>query len=255
MSMTELKETLRGGQTIVTNLLFPPSCVSCHAAVDAPHSLCNSCFEQVVFIADPMCHVCGTPFAHEMGGNKGEQTLCASCMQHAPVYDKARSALNYDASSRKFVTRIKYADRTDMVPFAARLMAQAGHELWEEAELIIPVPLHWRRLVTRRYNQAFLLGKELSKLTEVPLLPDGLKRTKHTPPQTSLDWKHRQKNVKNAFGLNDKHADAIAGKVVILVDDVMTTGATLRACVKLLKKAKTSRVYVLTLARRAMTGD
>jgi len=190
-----------------------------------------------------------------MSGNTGEQTLCAGCMQHAPVYDKARSALNYDASSRKFVTRIKYADRTDMIPFASRLMAQAGHELWNDAELIIPVPLHWRRLITRRYNQAFLLGKELSKLTNVPLLADGLKRVRHTPAQTSLDWKHRQKNVKDAFGINAKHADDISGKTVILVDDVMTTGATLRACVKLLKKAKASRVYVMTLARRAITGD
>ncbi len=242
---------------VISNVLFPPHCAVCAEPVDSSHSLCINCFEDINFIADPKCTICGVPFTFDLSSNSNGKaseadSICAACMTLAPAFSRHRSALIYDNASRKLITNIKYGDKTNLIPLAARLMISAGVDILSKADYIIPVPIHWRRMLKRKFNQSQLLALEINKLmgSSAELMPNMLQRIKHTPPQASLDWRDRQKNVKNAFGINHKQADIIKGKNVVLVDDVITTGATIRSCVKALKQAKPNNVYVLTLARR-----
>lgn len=158
--------------------------------------------------------------------------------------------LRYDETTRALVARLKYADKTHLAPFLGHLMAAHGSEVLAEAELLIPVPLHWRRMLTRRYNQSLLLAREISRATGIPVAPGAMRRNRHTPPQASLTRKERLDNVRGAFAVTVRGKAAVTGKTVVLVDDVMTTGATILACCKTLKRARAGEVRVLTLARR-----
>lgn len=192
-----------------------------------------------------MCDSCGRPFEYD----KGKGLICGSCFKDPPPFDKARSALVYDEHSRKLITRFKYGDRGDVVPGYALWLQRAGAEMLTQTDYIIPVPLHFRRLIQRKFNQSILLAEALSELSSVPLLRDGLVRQKHTPPQASLSQAARRKNVQGAFSINEEYREMVACKRIVLVDDVMTTGATIHACTKALKKAKVAEVNVLTLAQ------
>lgn len=226
------------------NFIFPPQCLQCDARVPNHGTLCLPCWQQVRFISDPVCECCGLPFEFAESG-----AMCADCLHTRPPYAQARSALCYDDHSNKLITRFKYADQTHLAVTYAPWLIVAGRELIAQTDVIIPVPLHYVRLVSRRFNQSVLLAQALSKKTGLPTLPDALVRTRHTRRQTGLTRKQREDNVKGAFLLRPKCAHAIKGKTLLLIDDVLTTGSTIEQCTKALLKAGAMRVNVLTLAR------
>lgn len=231
---------------LALNLFFPPRCAACGVGTEQAHTLCAPCFESLHIISQPACECCGFPFEYDPGA--GAQ--CGACLEKLPPYSKGWAVLRYDDAAKSLVTRLKYADKTHLAPFLGHLMAAHGEPVLAGAELLVPVPLHWRRMFSRRYNQSLLLAREVSRASAIPLLPDGMKRVRHTPPQASLSRKERLDNVRGAFAVKTKGKAAVKGKTVVLVDDVMTTGATIHACCKALKRAGAKEVRVLTLARR-----
>lgn len=177
----------------------------------------------------------------------GEETLCASCLSDEPPFESARAAMLYSDESKKLVLGFKHADRTHMAKALAIWMHRAGGELLKNCDALLPVPLHRQRLFERRYNQSGLLAQEIGKLTNKPVLVDALSRVRDTPQQGHLKRKERQENVRGAFAAKDK--GLLAGKTLVVVDDVMTTGATVSECARVLLKAGAARVDVLALAR------
>lgn len=234
----------RAGQ-MALNALLPPRCLKCGAVVGAPGLLCAGCWESLSFLAPPCCAACGYPFEFAMG----EGALCAACLRERPPYERARAVLRYDEASRDIVLALKHGDRTDVAPALARWMARAGRELLAEADLMVPVPMHRLRLFLRRYNQAALLALALAKLTGVPAAVDLLLRRRATPPQGRLGAAARRRNVEGAFALRPERAEMIAGRRVLLIDDVLTTGATAAACARVLLRAGAESVDVLVLAQ------
>ena len=232
------------------DVLFPPRCPSCKCAVGEARTLCTECWKQMRFITAPLCNHCGHPFEFAMG----EGALCAACIADEPPYHKARAVLRYDDKSRRHVAGFKFYDATQLAPMLATWMARVAREFATDADLIVPVPLHRRRLLMRRYNQSAMLAYGLGRELNVTVLPDGLMRLKYTPPQAGLTRAQRLNNVQGAFRVNPKMQPRIKGAKVILVDDVITTGATIHACTKALLKAGAGEVYVLTLAKTVVGG-
>lgn len=239
---------------LLLDAVLPPLCLGCGEIVEAPGALCASCWQGFSFVSPPQCARCGDPFAEHLG----EGALCAVCLVRAPKYRRARAALAYDAQSRRLVLPFKHGDRTDIARACGGWMARAGGELLAEADIVVPVPLHWRRLLARRYNQAQLLARAAMRAYAegmVPadrrarLIPDLLRRRRWTGSQAGLRARERRRNVREAFELHPRWAAEVAGKVVLLVDDVLTTGATAEACAGVLQRGGAQHVDVLTLAR------
>ncbi len=228
--------------------LLPPRCLSCGAAVDRQGGICAECWDGINFIAAPMCKTCGLPFDYDPGDG-ADETECGACLRSPPVFDRARAVFRYDELSRHLVLAFKHGDRTEGAPSFGAWMARAGAELLVDADLIVPVPLHWRRLFTRRFNQSALLAQALGRIANRPALADALVRKRATRSQGGLSPAGRRRNVAGAFAVRALHADTVRDRRVILVDDVMTTGATLAACARTLKRAGAARVDVLVLAR------
>lgn len=225
--------------------VLPPLCLGCSEIVATPGALCAACWPGFSFIAPPHCACCGAPFAEDLG----EGALCGVCLAHRPRFRRARAALVYDDKSRRVVLPFKHGDRTDLARSCGEWMARAGAELVAEADLVAPVPLHWRRLVMRRYNQAQLLARSVARNTPEKLAPDLLRRRRWTGSQAGLKAKERRSNVRRAFDIHPRWAGKLDGKAVLLVDDVLTTGATVDACVRTLERGGARQVDVLTLAR------
>ena len=224
-------------------LILPPVCPVCEAVVDEPHMLCSNCFRKLNFITKPYCVKCGRPFEFDV---KGDMT-CASCLKTEPPYHVARSVFVYDDGSKELILPFKHADRTDLTQVLSIFMLQNHKDLIEKADIIIPVPLYITRLLKRRYNQAALLAKRLAKETHSKYDPMILYRKRSTISQGHMSAKKRAENVKGAFAV--RYLDRLKGKKVLLVDDVMTTGATVCECSKVLLKAGAVQVDVLTVAR------
>ena len=229
------------------NTLLPPQCPSCNALVEEPGTLCGECWKRVDFLTPPMCSACGLPFEFEVEGE--EDVLCGACVRHRPPFARARAVMIYGDFSRKLVLAFKHGDRTDTAPGLGRWMARAGRDLTGDADVIAPVPLHWTRLFQRRYNQAALLAAVLGRETGVAVVQDLLIRKRKTVPQGRLGPAERRRNLRGAFRINAKRRLEMQGKRVLLVDDVLTTGATATATAKVLLKAGAGAVDVLTLAR------
>ena len=225
--------------------LLPPLCLCCQEPVGGNQTLCPACWKGIHFIAKPYCACCGAPFDVPVEA----ETLCGECLAFPPVYAKARSAMIYDDASKKLVLSFKHNDRLHPVPGLATWMQRAGSEFLEQADLIAPVPLHRWRLWMRRYNQAALLALELGRLTNKAVGVDVLLRVRATPIQGHMNREARQKNVAGAFRINPRAANKVTGKNIVLVDDVLTTGATVNACASILNKAGAAKVVVLTLAK------
>lgn len=237
---------LRAFGRAALDLVYPPLCILCREPVSAPHGLCPSCWSELHFIDDPVCAACGLPFEIDAG----EGTLCASCLSHPPQFDKARAILTYDELSRKPVLALKHADRLDLVPAFGHWLERSGRALIDGTDVIIPVPLHRSRLWKRRYNQAAELARALSRLTQLPMAPTALIRRKATPSQGAMpSAEARRRNMTGAFLVPKAERPGVTGRRVLLVDDVLTTGATANACARALKRAGVSSVYVLALAR------
>jgi ComF family protein len=226
------------------DLLFPPLCTSCRIPVSEPYSLCAECWRAIAFLDGPCCVQCGYPFDFDPGPG----TRCAACLARPPAFDTARAVMRYDDKSRDLILAFKRADRLDLVPAFANWLVRAGRTLLDETDLIVPVPLHRSRLWQRRYNQSALLAQELSRRTGRPADPFLLARVRRTPSQGEMrSAKARRRNVLGAFRVVNQ--PLLSGKTVLLIDDVYTTGATLEACARALKRAKVQRIFVLTLAR------
>jgi len=232
--------------------VLPPLCLSCNEIVGAPGALCPSCWQGFSFISAPHCACCGTPFAEDLGA----EALCAACLARRPRYRRARAALVYDDESRRLVLPFKHGDRTDIARACGGWMARAGADLLSSADLVAPVPLHWRRLLMRRYNQAVLLARVVVRAAtatdpgrDLLLAPELLRRRRWTGSQAGLKAKERRRNVREAFDIHPKWQPQVAGKTVLLVDDVLTTGATVEACARALERGGAKAVDVLTLAR------
>jgi ComF family protein len=230
---------------IVLDALLPPRCLVTHEPVDRPGQLSPAAWQAIDFIAPPLCACCGVPFEVDLGPD----TLCGACAKAPPAFDRARAVMRYDEAARPLILRFKHADRTEAAPAFARWMARAGAEPLESCDLIAAVPLHRWRLVRRRYNQAALLANELARLSGKPSVPDLLVRRRNTLSQGRLSRAQRALNVRGAFAVAPQFRERVRGARVLLVDDVLTTGATLEACARTLKRAGAARVEVLVLAR------
>lgn len=230
---------------LVLDALLPPQCLCCGAMVDRQGNLCAPCWSGMRFLEPPCCHACGFPFPHD----EGEEALCAACSRRRPDYDRARAVLVYDDHSRALLLRLKHGDRLDGVPAFGQWLARAGALFWADADLLLPVPLHRWRLLRRRYNQAALLSRALSQHCGVPSHPDLLKRRRATPSQGGRSRVGRARNVQGAFAVQEANRPKLHGSHVVLIDDVFTTGATVSACARVLKRHGAARVDVLTMAR------
>jgi ComF family protein len=226
------------------DFLVPPKCLVCHEAVLEPASLCLSCWANLKHIDVPYCNVLGIPFAYDQGvGAVSPAALAAS-----PNWDRARAAVAYDEASRSIVHALKYRDTMEAGLLMARLMARAGRQVIQEADIIIPVPLHRFRLWSRRFNQAAFLSQQISRAFAKPYRTDVLLRRKASRSQVGLSFDERQKNVAKVFHATPEGAGQIAGRRILLIDDVLTTGATAGSCAAILKKAGAANVDVLTFA-------
>ena len=208
-------------------------------------TLCPVCWKAIHFIAPPWCAVCGAPF--EVSVEAG--VVCAECLAFPPVFTRARGAMAYDEASKRLVLGFKHSDRLHPAKAFALWMQRNAGDFAEHVDVIVPVPLHRWRLFKRRYNQAALLAQEVGKLLGKPVLVDALLRVKATPRQGHMNREQRRENIANAFCMRPACADAVQGRKVLLIDDVLTTGATVNEGSRVLRKAGASEVYVLTLAR------
>ena len=224
--------------------LTPSQCLSCGTPLGDPASLCIACWSLLQHLDDPVCDVMGTPFAYDMGPG----AVSAAALTFPPAWDRSRAAVGFDEGSRKIVHALKYRDRQEAGLLMARMMARAGRGLMAEADMIVPVPLHRWRLWSRRFNQSAFLAQALARMAGKSYRPDLLVRRRATRSQVGLDEAARRKNVKGAFEVAEGQAAAVAGRRILLVDDVRTTGATAEACSAVLRAATASRVDVLTFA-------
>ncbi|MCA3276267.1 MAG: ComF family protein [Roseomonas sp.] len=231
------------------DILLPPHCLTCDAQVERQGSFCATCFSGLNLISAPFCARCGVPFAHEGEADRNTDgaLLCAPCLARAPGFTMARAALRYDEGAKRLILPFKHGDRTEMAVPLARFMARAGAEMLSAADVLAPVPAHWRRLIARRYDQAALLAQRLGRLSGRRVVPDLLRRTRATLPLGDKGAAERAALVADAFSV--ARPARVLGKRVLLVDDVMTSGATAEACARALLAAGAARVEVLAAAR------
>lgn len=230
----------------ILNLILPPRCLQCGKVLNDADGLCPECFNEITFISQPYCQKCGRPFAEV---SAKDSMLCGHCLaEKKSVFRMNRSAFIYDDVSKPLILAFKFYDKTENAAMFARWMKNAGKDIFEQGvDVIVPVPLHYTRLVKRRYNQSGLLAKELGIITGYKVDYDSVVRHKHTRPQVEFSGHARIKNVKDAFSV--KHPEQIKDRRVLLVDDVMTTGSTLRECTLAIKAAGAKSVDTITVAR------
>lgn len=229
----------------LADMIWPPVCAHCRAATASPTGLCARCWSRLALIERPFCERLGTPFAIDIGG----ALLSPEAIANPPDFDRARAVARYDEIARALIHRHKYGDQIHLARTLAPMMATAGRELIADADLIIPVPLHRLRLWTRRYNQAALLAQIIAHRGGKPLALDALIRRKRTAPQVGLTRAERAANLSGAFSIPPAGRPLLEGRRVLLVDDVLTTGATVGAATKALRRAGAAGVDVLTFAR------
>ncbi|HAU29228.1 MAG TPA: amidophosphoribosyltransferase [Rhodospirillaceae bacterium] len=242
---------LRKGLSRLRDVVLPPLCLSCGDVLGDDGAICPACWSDLSFISRPFCDACGLPFESEAkaGADDDGGLLCLACSRKMPPFSKARSVLRYDGACRHLVHRFKYGDATHAAPHLGAFMARAASDLPLAGAVVVPVPLHRWRMVLRMYNQAALLGDVFARKTGLEMVPDLLVRHRATRTQVGLSRQERQNNLKGAFCIHPRRRSVLAGKTVVLVDDVMTTGTTMEECARVLLSAGAARVFVVTLAR------
>lgn len=244
-----MKEILTG----IADLIFPPRCITCDLLLEqhGPLPLCLSCLDKIRYIRSPLCPRCGLPFP----AADGEDHLCGDCITTEKPYAVARAVGEYEETLLTAIHRFKYRGRTGIGGILGGIMADFAAGIWDTKvfERIVPVPLHRKRLRQRGFNQAVILARVLSKRFDVPLDLKSLRREIFTPPQVGLGREERAANVRGAFSA--AHPERIAGRRILLVDDVYTTGSTLAECSRVLIRANAESVAVLTLARAVKGHD
>jgi ComF family protein len=228
----------------VLDTALPPRCLACGTIVADAGTLCASCWPGVDFIAAPMCACCGLPLTAAVGG---DHLLCGNCLAMRPPWRRARAVFRYRGVGRELVIAFKHGDRLDAAPTLARWLSRAGAELLVDSDVIVPVPLHRRRLFARRYNQSAVLALALGKLTGTAVAVDALARVRPTPSQGGLDRRGRAANVRGAIKVSRRAT--VKGRRIVLIDDVLTTGATVGVCARVLLRAGAISVDILTLSR------
>ena len=236
---------LRRGASRLADFLVPAQCLVCHAAVDAQNTLCGACWRQIHFIRHPVCDRLGMPLPGGVAASG--RIVSAAAIAAPPDYDRARAVAHFTGALRPLVHRLKYNDRLEVRALFGTWLTEAGRDLTIDADVLIPVPLSRRRLIWRRFNQSALLAQELSRHTGVPMAALALVRQKSTPPQVGLTQAQRHANMAGAFAVTKQGRVLIQDRNVVLVDDVITTGATVSACARVLRRAGAARVDVLAL--------
>ena len=283
LSASLARQGLRRIGRVVVDGVLPPRCLNCGNIVGEPHSLCGPCWAAMTFFAPPWCTLCGLPLPYPVApladpprpgldpgiavegisiappplageGRVGaaQDAVCGACAAETPHWDRARAVLRYDKHSRRLVLALKHGDQTHLAVAFGRWMHRAGSEVLDGADLLLPVPLHWTRLFSRRFNQAALLAQAIEAAGGPPVATDWLVRRRRTPSQGHLGPLARQRNVGAAFAL--RSGRAVKGRRVVVIDDVLTTGATVAECARVLRRAGAGFVGVLTLARALRTG-
>lgn len=239
-----LVSSLRSLGTRLTDLVVPPVCLVCQTPLSGHNALCPDCWRQIDFIHPPLCDQLGVPLPFDTGG----RMISAAASARPPVYQRARAVASYDGVMRRLIHGFKYSDRHCVRRLFGNWLQQAGGELLSDAEVIVPVPLNRLRLLKRRFNQAAVLSGELGRLTGIEHIPTALRRVRATPTQVGLTHEQRRQNVRGAFAVGRRELPGITGRRVLLIDDVITTGATVDACAKALLAAGAEGVDVLALA-------
>ncbi|MGL4397403.1 MAG: ComF family protein [Hyphomicrobium sp.] len=232
------------------NVVLPPVCLACTDRLLTHDALCASCWRQIQFIRPPLCDRLGIPLPFDTGGTM----ISAAAMADPPDFDRARAVAQFSGLMRDLIHDLKFRDRHDARRLFGRWLAEAGAALIADCDVIVPVPLARRRLFTRRFNQAALLANEIARTAGKQTAPLALERVRAARPQVGLTRHERRRNVAGAFAVPPRHAASVAGRAVLLVDDVITTGATVSAAAKALKRAGATRVDVLALAIVADVG-
>jgi ComF family protein len=219
-----------------------PKCIRCYNKISSPNQLCAECFKQIEFITRPFCKSCCQPFSIDM-----KEDFCLDCMERKPYYDAVRAVFKYDEFSSKLIFDLKFLDRMENVKTYSQWMVNSGKNFMNEVDIITPVPMHINKLRKRKYNQSALIAKQIAKITGKEYISNLLIKYIDSKNQAGLNRQIRLKNIKDTFKINEQFC--VTGKVILLIDDVITTGATISECSLILKKAKAKKVYALTLAK------
>lgn len=231
----------------IINIVLPPRCPLSGDVVDAPGMVSPAMWPKLSFIAAPYCGCCGFPFEFS---TDAPGALCAACLKEPPVYRRARAALVYDDISRDLILGFKHGDQIHNVRAFLPWLKQAGRDVIDDADILMPVPLHRWRILKRRYNQSAVIAQHLGRDIGKPVLLDGLTRIRATPTQGHLKAKDRERNVKKAFALNPARHNQIENKKILLIDDVYTTGSTVKECARvLMEQGRASSVDILAVAK------
>jgi predicted amidophosphoribosyltransferase len=233
----------------LVDALYPPRCAACETLTDAAHGLCPACWADTAFITGLACAACGMPLP---GQPAGADVLCDACIAHPPGWDRGRAAILYEGAGRRVILSLKHGDRLDLAPVMAKWLARAAPDLLARAEILAPVPLHWTRLFRRSFNQSAEIARHLPRAAGRRLVPDLVTRIRRTPSTEGMTRARRIEALSGAFAVAPRHRTLIAGRRVLILDDVMTTGATLSAVAEACRAAGASDVDVLVLARVAL---
>lgn len=232
----------------VIHAIYPPQCIVCDALTADDHGLCGVCWADTVFLSGLVCDTCGAALP---GDTPEVGVQCDDCMTIARPWNQGRAVFAYSGVGRRLVLGLKHSDRTDLVPSVARWMVRRTQEMTLSDPVLVPVPLHWTRLVKRRYNQSAMLAQAMGALMQRPVCADALRRPKRTKYLDGHTREARFATLADAIAPNAKRASAIAGRQVLLVDDVMTSGATLAASAEAVSLLGATNVSIVTLARVA----
>lgn len=239
---------LRRFTATLADVILPPSCVACQSRLAGHDTLCPSCWRQIDFIRPPLCDRLGIPLPYDTGGTM----ISAAAVAHPPSFARARAVALYNGLMRDLIHDLKYRDAHHARRLFGRWLMEAGHELIGDCDVIVAVPLARRRMLVRRFNQSQILANEVGRLSRKPSAPLAMARTRATRSQVGLSRSERERNVSGAFAVRAGQAARVAGMRVLLIDDVITTGATACAAARVLLRAGAARVDVLALA---IAGD